>query len=169
MKKIYNISIFSIVIALSFWLVETVFFNIVYGWHYKAINEAEKLCDDISTNIASVGFWLWIVSVAMIVHRHLYPKSNQLFPFFSKNSRNHKIISDFIDTINKVDDAQYFNSKRTHLGILYWLKSYYEGKTASEPIEYLNRMIEKSSDIYNYATEIYVLYNWVYYKKIVGF
>ncbi len=34
-------------VGTSFWMVETAYFLIAYGWHWKAINEAEKMCDNI--------------------------------------------------------------------------------------------------------------------------
>jgi hypothetical protein len=34
-------------IGTFFWIIETSYFLIAYGWHWKAINEAEKMCDSI--------------------------------------------------------------------------------------------------------------------------
>jgi hypothetical protein len=39
-------------VGVAFWLIETVYFLIAYGWHWEAINNAEKTCDTIA-----VGFW----------------------------------------------------------------------------------------------------------------
>ena len=45
-----------------FWIIETIYFLIVYGFHWKAINESEKMCDNI------VGlFWTGGIVFAMIV------------------------------------------------------------------------------------------------------
>lgn len=34
-------------ISIAFWALETVYFIIVYGWHLKAINGNEQICDEI--------------------------------------------------------------------------------------------------------------------------
>ena len=39
-------------ITTIFWALETIYFLIKYGWHFRAINEYEKFCD----NLCSIGF-----------------------------------------------------------------------------------------------------------------
>jgi hypothetical protein len=84
----------------------------------------------------------------------------------------------------------YINSHKTEIDILKWLVGYYEGRTASKPIRYLEALLDKSENYQDYVNEmnnhnitpmsevdrlkmklkeILVLYNWVYYKKITGF
>lgn len=61
MKTIYNISIRIIQISFAFWLLETIFFIFLYGWHWSAMGEAEKICDQIffwSLLIGLLG-WFW--------------------------------------------------------------------------------------------------------------
>jgi len=43
-----------------FWILETIYFLFVYGWHYAAINEVEKTCDKIVSIIWTVGIVLFI-------------------------------------------------------------------------------------------------------------
>lgn len=47
----------------SFWILETAYFIVVYGWHKKAINEAEKICDDI----VSGGIFICVVLAISVV------------------------------------------------------------------------------------------------------
>lgn len=46
-KQKWNLAKILCLAGISFWLVETTYFLIAYGWHWKAINEAEKMCDNI--------------------------------------------------------------------------------------------------------------------------
>lgn len=46
-KQKWNLAKILCLIGTSFWIIETAYFLIVYGWHWKAINDSEKLCDDI--------------------------------------------------------------------------------------------------------------------------
>jgi hypothetical protein len=74
------------------------------------------------------------------------------------------------------------NYKIHLIDVLEWLVGYYENKTASTPKEYLESMINniplksrktKESEyidfLKNRNEQIVLLYNWVYYKEIVGF
>ena len=65
-----------------------------------------------------------------------------------------------------------FNKDQIHLlDILYWLIAYYEGRSACTPKEYLEFLINDQNlygDIKN-SERIRLLYNWINYKKIVGF
>lgn len=47
-------------VGTSFWIVETVYFLIAYGWHWTAINENEVMCDKI-VNV------LWAISTILFV------------------------------------------------------------------------------------------------------
>ena len=49
-----------------FWILETVFFLIVEGWHTKANSQAEKFCDSIVSstfNLLFVGFLVVLINV----------------------------------------------------------------------------------------------------------
>jgi len=46
-KQKWNLAKILCLVGTSFWIVETTYFLIAYGWHWKAINEAEKMCDNI--------------------------------------------------------------------------------------------------------------------------
>ncbi len=54
-------------IGVSIWLIETVFFLIVYGWHKEAINKAEQTCDKIAIILLYAAYGLFILVVAEIV------------------------------------------------------------------------------------------------------
>lgn len=41
------------IIGTLFWLIETIYFLIAYGWHWKAINLSEQICDCIAC-----AFWI---------------------------------------------------------------------------------------------------------------
>jgi hypothetical protein len=47
-KQKWNLAKILFFVGTSFWIVETSYFLIAYGWHLKAINEAEKICDNIA-------------------------------------------------------------------------------------------------------------------------
>lgn len=69
MKKIYNSGLIIIISTTIFWLIYTVVFLFIDGWHFKAISQIEKLCD-IITNISwRIGITLWLISVASLVHQ----------------------------------------------------------------------------------------------------
>lgn len=61
MKTIYNISIRIIQISFAFWLLETIFFLFLYGWHLTASGKAEQTCDTIAVCGMYIGIfgWLW--------------------------------------------------------------------------------------------------------------
>ena len=42
-------------IGVIFWFVETIIFLCLYGWHLRAINKAEQICDNISGAIILAG------------------------------------------------------------------------------------------------------------------
>ena len=45
------------------WIVETIVFQIIDGWHWKAISPAEKLVDNILGYVAFAAFIFLILSV----------------------------------------------------------------------------------------------------------
>lgn len=54
-------------IGLLFWITETCYFLICYGWHFAAINEYEKDCDKIVIYISLGGLTLTgIVAIEII-------------------------------------------------------------------------------------------------------
>jgi hypothetical protein len=46
-KQKWNLAKKLCLVGTSFWIIETSYFLIAYGWHWKAINEAEKMCDNV--------------------------------------------------------------------------------------------------------------------------
>ena len=80
-------------------------------------------------------------------------------------------LKEFHQKVTTFDDSAYLKSKEILISQLEWLIAYYEGRTASTPKELLESYI---SSLRNYQPNchferITLLYNWVYYKKIVGF
>ena len=69
MKKIHNTGVWIIQIAFIFWILETVSFLIIEGWHIKATSDAEILMDKISLIILRIGFLMWVISAADIVRK----------------------------------------------------------------------------------------------------
>lgn len=74
-KQKWNLVKTLFLIGTSFWLTETIYFLIAYGWHWRAINEAENICD----KIVSI-FWLaalvFFVSVIHNVIEYLLSNKN---------------------------------------------------------------------------------------------
>lgn len=79
MKTVYNISIKLMAAGLIIWVVETVAFLFIEGWHYTATNKTEVLLDQISGTIIKIGFLLWLFVAAKILHIILQslPPSNK--------------------------------------------------------------------------------------------
>ena len=59
-KQLFKLAINLILIGLAFWFIETLYFLIIHGWHWVAINKYEERCD-------SVVSFLWSTSAVMIV------------------------------------------------------------------------------------------------------
>ena len=79
-----------------------------------------------------------------------------------------EFIKDYAERMKK---HQFASSKDHLLDMLDWLIAYYENRAACTPKEYLEDLINSpclACDIFN-SERIRLLYNWVNYKKIVGF
>jgi hypothetical protein len=89
----------------------------------------------------------------------------------SKNP-NKKSELEFIKEYAKRMHTQEFYKEKIHLlDMLYWLIAYYEDRASCTPKEYLEVLIDAQNlygDIKN-SERIRLLYNWINYKKIVGF
>ena len=63
----------------------------------------------------------------------------------------------------------YIEEHKNKLECLKWLIAYYEGRTASSPKEMLKALINSFKGITPEELEwIRMLYNWIYYKQIMG-
>ncbi len=64
MKTAYRIGTNIILVVVVFWIVETCIFLYLYGWHWKATTDVEKLCDSIVSVGSFIGWafllWAWI-------------------------------------------------------------------------------------------------------------
>jgi DNA modification methylase len=63
LRNKWNLSKLIIWIGMIFWLLETTYFIIMYGWHYEAINEVERTCDYISSFLILSGFALAFIAI----------------------------------------------------------------------------------------------------------
>lgn len=86
-----------------------------------------------------------------------------------KSLEKRKIINFIANFITNDFPDGYKETKTIELDTLRWILAYYNGR-AGEPKVYLEALLK---DINTMTPEkmrtINVLYNWVYYKKIVGF
>lgn len=78
------------------------------------------------------------------------------------------ILKDYSERMKKHTFA---DSKEHLLDMLDWLIAYYENRAACTPKEYLEALInDQKLDGNKFNSErIRLLYNWVNYKRIVGF
>ena len=79
-------------------------------------------------------------------------------------------LKDYSEKMKKHKHA-FANSKDHLLDMLDWLIAYYENRAACTPKEYLESLINNQKldgDIFN-SERIRLLYNWVNYKRIIGF
>ena len=49
------------------WAAETAYFLIKYGWHLRAINEAEKICDNIASMMMLSGIAMYVVVFLLFI------------------------------------------------------------------------------------------------------
>ena len=54
-----------------FWLAETAFFIISYGWHLRAANQIEHLCDQVAWWAIAIGFCMRIGAVFAALENHI--------------------------------------------------------------------------------------------------
>lgn len=66
LKKYYNKAKISIKIAFVFWIVETIVFLFIHGWHYYPIG-IEKYFDTIATLIMFYSAWNYVFAINIIV------------------------------------------------------------------------------------------------------
>jgi hypothetical protein len=66
--------------------------------------------------------------------------------------------------------GDYIESHSNKIECLKWLIAYYEGRTVSSPKELLVSLINSFDETTPQKLEwIRMLYNWIYYKQIMGF
>ncbi len=63
MKKKYELSMKIFLIGSIFWVLETVIFLTIEGWHWKAISPMEIMCDKIVTYTFGVALFFWFLSI----------------------------------------------------------------------------------------------------------
>lgn len=69
MKRLYYFSLTVIEYTTVFWFSYTTFFIIRDGWHWRAVDPVEKVLDQITYWGWSIGFDIWVLIVALIIHK----------------------------------------------------------------------------------------------------
>lgn len=62
MKKYFNLGNWILEVTFVFWILETIIFLILQGWHLKATTHAEKICDLVANAGFIVSFALFFVA-----------------------------------------------------------------------------------------------------------
>lgn len=73
----FKISQFFATAFFIFWILETLYFNIEYGFHMKAINENEKICDNIALNLLGISLFFLL---------YIFHDFIKLYAFLNLNS-----------------------------------------------------------------------------------
>lgn len=54
-------------IGLLFWIIETIIFQIIYGFHWRAVNKYELWCDRASLLIIFIGFLVLVFTASLAI------------------------------------------------------------------------------------------------------
>ena len=82
LKTIWKLAKSFWIYGFVFWIIQTIIFLIIEGWHYKAINPTEIFCDKIASDIWTFALNLTIVTCVYFLinlnrKRKLNNKSNE--------------------------------------------------------------------------------------------
>ena len=64
------------VIGFLFWISETIIFLFIYGWHLKATEQPEVICDNISLTIYGLSFIYFFSTIYEVIEYLLSTKQN---------------------------------------------------------------------------------------------
>lgn len=78
MKRRYKAMNIMLVIGVSLWIIETVFFLIRDGWHMKAISSEEQMLDYISATFINIGIILFASMLLSIVKMFVNAKTTEI-------------------------------------------------------------------------------------------
>ena len=78
MKRRYKAMNIMLVIGVSLWIIETVFFLIRDGWHMKAISSEEQMLDYISATFINIGIILFASMLLSIVKMFVNAKVTEV-------------------------------------------------------------------------------------------
>jgi len=78
MKRRYKAMNIMLVIGVSLWIIETVFFLIRDGWHMKAISSEEQMLDYISETFINIGIILFASMLLSIVKMFVNAKTTEI-------------------------------------------------------------------------------------------
>ena len=62
LKTLWKLAKMYFIVGFIFWVIETIIFLIIEGWHYKATNPIEIYCDKIVVNFWNVAFNITVVT-----------------------------------------------------------------------------------------------------------
>lgn len=60
-----------LIIALGFWAIETIYFLFVDGWHWTAVRQEEKICDNIVVALLICSCIAYIKPVIVAIYEIL--------------------------------------------------------------------------------------------------
>lgn len=67
LKTIWKLAKINWIVGFVFWIIETIIFLIIDGWHLKPIRNSEKWCDELVHN-----FWTFALSLTIYVAIYLF-------------------------------------------------------------------------------------------------
>ena len=67
LQKIWKIGETILDYTIVFWIMETIYFLIIHGWHWKAINDYEEICDSIVSLGFTIGFTFIFVVIFSVI------------------------------------------------------------------------------------------------------
>ena len=76
LTTIWSIGVKILISASCFWLIETLYFLIKYGWHLNPINESEIICDNIFHYLARLGYLLMVIVIISVTDKLLKYNTN---------------------------------------------------------------------------------------------
>lgn len=74
-KKLWKYSKVYFNLGFLFWIAETIYFLIKHGWHWKAINEQEQICDNIASVFIMAGALLTAYVATVLLNTFLRDKN----------------------------------------------------------------------------------------------
>lgn len=69
MHTAYKIGIRIIQVTFIYWLIYTIVFLFIDGWHYKAISHVEEVMDIITAILFRIGLWVYLFSIFLLMDK----------------------------------------------------------------------------------------------------
>jgi hypothetical protein len=74
MKNTFIVSKIFFCASIYFWLIETIVFLVIDGWHWRPIRDSEVLCDSISVLLLQVSLLTFCLKVYSIFDKNYTEK-----------------------------------------------------------------------------------------------